>query len=316
MLQYITIKEYRHIKHLINLWNSEFSSSFSIKKDIYQKIILEDVNLNKDASFVALFDNEPVGFIFIKTWLNETGLANESDTAHISLMFVKKEMRNMGIGSDLLKLAISEVKKHHTIKKIVVGNEMNRIYPGVPSEFSSAHIFFVNKGFEQTEGIVDMIRVVRNDEEEIDKKDLEILVCTEEEKDSLLKLCIKNNWNKEAYLLNQYFENGGTGRRIILGMLEGKIVAFARINNESKLPFKLSAFIRRKKVGSIFFVRVDKEHEDKGYDVIMNKVAKKYLIKRGCSKVIVLATKNIKFYKQLGYSAYKYYLNFEMTIKE
>lgn len=314
MLQYITIKEYRHLKHLINLWNCDFNSSYKIKKDLYHKLILEDVNLNKDASFVALYDNEPVGFIFVKTWLNETGLANDSDTAHISLIFVKKEMRHMGIGSDLLKLAISEVKKHHTINKIVVGNEMNMIYPGVPNELSEAQIFFVNKGFIQKDGVVDMIRVVRNDDDTVDYNGLEILVCTEEEKDALLKLCIKNNWNKEAYLLNQYFENGGTGRRIVLGLLEGKIVAFARINNESKLPFKISAFIRKKKVGSIFFVKVDEEHKDKGFDVIMNKVAKNYLIKRGCSKIVVLATKDIKFYRQLGYSAYKYYLNFELEI--
>lgn len=314
MLQYSTIKEYRYLRHLINLWNGEFNSSFQIKRDLYQKLILDDVNLNKDASFIALFDNEPVGFIFIKTWLNETGLANDSSNAHISLMFVKKEMRNMGIGSDLLKLAIGEIKKHHTITKLVVGNEMNMIYPGVPNELSAASIFFVNKGFVQIEGLVDMIRVVRKDENSLNKKDLEITVCTEEEKDTLLNLCMKNMWNKEAYLINQYFENGGTGRRIILGLLNGKIIAFARINNESKLPFKLSSFIRKNKIGSIFFVKVDKEHQDNGYDVVMNNAAKNYLIRRGCNRIVVLATKDVKFYKQLGYSAYKYYLNFELVL--
>ena len=46
----------------------------------------------------------------------------------------------------------------------------------------------------------------------------------------------------------------------------------------------------------------------------MNLAAKNYLAKRGCKKIIVLATKDIKFYKSLGYSAYKYYLQFELAL--
>jgi ribosomal protein S18 acetylase RimI-like enzyme len=120
MLEYLTIRKYKHTKHLINLWNSEFRSTYPIKKQLYRNVVLNDVHLNKDASFVALYDNEPVGFIFIKTWIDESGLADEHETAHISLIFVKKEMRNMGIGSDMLKLALSEIKKYHNIITLVV----------------------------------------------------------------------------------------------------------------------------------------------------------------------------------------------------
>ena len=96
MLQYVSIRKYKHLNKLNNIWNSEYKKTFPIKKHLYKKYILDDVNLNKDASFVALYDNEPVGFIFIKTWLLDSGLLDERDTAHISLMYVKKEMRNMG----------------------------------------------------------------------------------------------------------------------------------------------------------------------------------------------------------------------------
>ena len=126
MLQYVSLRNYKHTKHLINLWNVEFRFNFPIRKNIYRDLILDDPNLNVDASFVALYDNEPVGFIFIKTWLNESGFETDSDSAFISLMFVTEEMRNMGIGSDLLKLAISEIKKHGTIKTLKVGNEITK----------------------------------------------------------------------------------------------------------------------------------------------------------------------------------------------
>lgn len=316
MLQYVTVKKYKHLNNLINLWNSEFRKSFPIKKSLYKKLILEDENLNRDASFVALYDNEPVGFIFIKTWLKDSGLLNESDRAHISLMYVKKEMRNMGIGSDMLKLAISEIKKHRNIRVIEVGNDIHSVFTGIPSEITSAPIFFVNKGFVQKEGVVDMIRVARKDSlsEDYDKKGLTIQIATEEEKDELLKLCISNSWNKEAYLINKYFDNGGTGRRIALGIKDGKIVSFVRFNDKNDLTFKVGPLLKDKKLGSIIFVKAEKKYIDEGYDDVMVQVARRYLVKRGCKKIIILATDNVKFYKQLGYSALRFYMNFEMNI--
>lgn len=315
MLQYITVRKYKHLNKLVSLWNSEFKKTFPIKKPLYKKTILDDVNLNKDASFIALYDDEPVGFVFVKTWLLDSGLIDESDTAHISLMFVKKEMRNMGIGSDMLKLAIAEIKKHTKIKRIVVGEELNPIFPGIPSEMNSSSIFFINKGFSQTENVIDMIRVLREDSfDEFDKKGLNVSIATEEEKDELLRLCVSNNLHKEAYTIDQYFKNGGTGRRIAIGYIDDKLVAFVRFNDKNTLPFKINSFLKDKKIGTVIHVGVDASCQDKGFEEVMIKVARRYLVKRGCKKVIILATNDVKFYKQQGFSALRYYQKYEMTI--
>ena len=320
MLEYVKVKKFKHIKRLINLWNSEFRYTYPIKAASYKKLILEDVNLNKDASFVALYDNEPVGFLFVKTWFNDSGLANEHDTAHISLMFVKKEMRNMGLGSDMLKLAVSELRKYHNINKLVVGNEMNKIFSGSPSDLNQAAIFFKNKGFVSKDAVVDMIQVVKsNDPEAINNNELLITVATEDDKYELLQLCVNNGWKREAFLINQYFENGGSGRRIAIGVIDDKkIVAFARFNHDNKkriLPAFLAKFFAKKiDVGSINYIRIDQNYYSKEYEIIMNKAAKNYLLKRGCKKIIALATQDIDFYKDLGYSVYKYYLQFELPL--
>lgn len=315
MLEYVSLRDYKHLKHLNRLWNGEFHSTYPLKKALYKSKILEDRNLNKDASFIALYDNEPVGFIFIKTWATDSGLNNESDTAYISLIFVKKEMRNMGIGSDMLQLSVSELRKYSNLKKLAVGNEMKHIFSGIPSNLTSAPIFFMNKGFIQKDSVVDMIRVVRNEGvEEIDCKDLHITIATEEEKDAILKLCVKNNWKREAYLVNEYYENGGSGRRIAVAFKDNKIIGLVRFNDENKLPFKKGLFIKDKKLGSIHYVKIDEEHINEEYEIILNKAAKNYLLKRGCKKVIVASTKKINFYKKLGYSAYNYYLQFELEL--
>ena len=81
-----------------------------------------------------------------------------------------------------------------------------------------------------------------------------------------------------------------------------KIVAFVRFNDKNALPFKVNSFLKDKKIGSILFVCVDKAYKDCGYDEVMSRVARRYLVKRGCKKVIITATKDINFYKKLlGY---------------
>lgn len=315
MVEYTSLRQYKHLKHLNRLWNNEFGRTFSLKKDFYRRQILEDVNLNLDASFVALYDREAVGFIFIKTWAKDSGLNNESETAHISLIFVKKEMRNMGIASDMLALSISELKKYKNIKTIVVGNEMKSIFPGIPSKLTTAPIFFMNKAFVQKDSVVDMIKTLKNDADEpLNVGELNVSIATEEEKDELIKLCVENKWRREAYLINEYFENGGTGRRIAIAQKDGKIVAFVRFDDKSKLPFKFNSVGKDKKLGSISFVKIDKNHKNEDYEAIVNLASEKYLAKRGCKKVIVTSTKKIGFYKKLGYSAYTYYLQFELEI--
>ena len=67
----------------------------------------------------------------------------------------------------------------------------------------------------------------------------------------ILQLCVNNGWKREAYLINQYYENGGSGRRIAVGRIENKIVAFVRFNDENKAPLKLRAFIKTTELGTI-----------------------------------------------------------------
>ncbi len=317
MLQYFTIKDYKQTNRLLRLWNNEFKNICPIRKQTFKTNIIDDINLNKNASFVALYDGQPVGFIFIKTWLTDSGFCNEENKAYISLIFVKKEMRNMGIGSDMLQLSIKEIKKHQNIKILEVGNDINNVLPGIPNEIPSSPVFFMNKGFIQKESVVDMIRIVRNDAyEEVNNSDsdLKIRIATEEDKDEILKLCIKNNWQRDAYLINSYFERGGTGRRIVVGEKDGKILAIARIYEENKLAMKINIFMKDNNVGGILFLDIDESLQKEEYDKIMDDACKNYLIQRNCKKVIVPATKKIQYYKKLGYSAFKYYLRFDMEI--
>jgi len=315
MLRYLSAKSYKHLNKLNKIWNKEFKHSYPLSDQIFKIRLLDDPDLNKDASFVALYDGDVVGFIFVKTQAKDSGLLNENTVAHLSLIFVKKELRHMGIGSDLVKLALAEIKKYETINSIVVGDDVHVLFPGVPSEFNDASLFFMNKGFIQKENVVDMIHVIRRSPfDNPVNNDLTIRIATEEDKDEILKLCISNGLNIEAYKLNEYYERGGSGRRIAVGLKDNKIVCISRFNEENKLNFNVNRFIN-KHTGNIAFIIVDKSLDRHVYETIMLSATKDYMIKRGCNKIVAVSVKDPSFYKEFGYSAYKMYLNYEYKIK-
>ena len=67
----------------------------------------ELICLLEEHSYVALVDDKPVGFVINKIWLHNYPIEQYLNTGWISLIYVKKEFRNMGIGSELLSKLFS-----------------------------------------------------------------------------------------------------------------------------------------------------------------------------------------------------------------
>jgi len=234
MLQYIRFKDYKKGKYLYRLWNREYGRSYPISASLFKERLLEDVNFDVHNSYVALYERIPIGFILVKKWQDDSLFYAIPDTATISLFYVEKDIRNMGVGTELLELAMNGLLENKSLVKIQLGNDLLNFFPGLPSEFNKTTPFLINRGFKNKENYVDMIQIVKKQIESAHiyvetEKPLRIRIATEEDKDLILRLCLDNDLIKEAYLLKRYFEQGGTGRRIVLGLVEEKIVGFVRI---------------------------------------------------------------------------------------
>ena len=89
-----------------NAFGSSYEEEVILSKDVWEKRI-------KDVLF-ALSNNKPIGmivFIFDKKMKTK-------HIANIYGVYVKKEYRGLGIGSKLIKSAISKIMKNKTIIKI------------------------------------------------------------------------------------------------------------------------------------------------------------------------------------------------------
>lgn len=319
MLQYIRFKDYKKGKYLYRLWNREYGRSYPISASLFKERLLEDVNFDVHNSYVALYERIPIGFILVKKWQDDSLFYAIPDTATISLFYVEKDIRNMGVGTELLELAMNGLSENKSLVKIQLGNDLLNFFPGLPSEFNKTTPFLINRGFKNKENYVDMIQIVKKQMESAHiyvetEKPLRIRIATEEDKDLILRLCLDNDLIKEAYLLKRYFEQGGTGRRIVLGLVEEKIVGFVRIYDKKKNSTKVNFFLDNS-VGSLGMMGMDKQYLEGNYAEKLCVEAMRYLILRGCKKIMIEKTQNTEFYKKIGFKVFKYYSGFVKEIQ-
>ena len=313
MLQYIPFKDYKGGKHLYRLWNREYKRSYPISSTLFKERILDDANFDKENSYVALYERMPIGFILIKRWMNEELFYSETKTATISLFFVQKDVRNMGIGKELLNLAMQGLKEYPYIEKVQLGHDLSNLLSGLPSDLNKYAPFFMNQNFKQEEGYVDMIQIVKKDTSqqtvyETPKK-IHFRIATEEDKEVILKLCLDNDLLRQTYILKKYFESGGSGRRVVLAYVDDKLIGFVRIYDSKHSSIKVNFFLD-KSVGSIGVMAIDKEYLSDNYPERITQEAIHYVMMRGSKKIMIEQTKDVEFYKKLGFKAFKYYMRF------
>ncbi len=314
MLQYIPFKDYKGGKHLYRLWNREFNRSYPISSTLFKERILDDVNFDKENSYIALYETMPIGFILIKRWQQEALFYSETKTATISLFYVQKDVRNMGIGKELLNLAIQGLKDYAYIEKIQLGNDLSNLFSGLPSDLNKYAPFFMNQNFKQEEGFVDMIQIVKKGVDPIANqfetpKNVDFRIATEEDKEMILKLCINNDLLRQTYIIKKYFESGGSGRRIVLAYVEDQLIGFVRIYDSKHNSIRVNFFLD-KSVGSLGVMGIDKEFLGQNYPEKICQEAIHYVIRRGSKKIMIEQTQNVEFYKKLGFKAFKYYMRF------
>ncbi|MFN3966912.1 MAG: GNAT family N-acetyltransferase [Endomicrobiia bacterium] len=113
----VNSEDSKQVKELINnIMKNEFPAS----EKAYPTEDIENpakyYNGKKDVFYVAENDNEIIGTVAIKE--------DTSDTALLRRLFVKKEFRGRGFGSELINKAIEFCKKHNYKKVIFRGTDI------------------------------------------------------------------------------------------------------------------------------------------------------------------------------------------------
>jgi GNAT superfamily N-acetyltransferase len=316
-MEIIKLSEYSKSNELYKMWNDEYGFIFPITKELFNKNVFEYGLAAIDNSFVAVIEEEALGFIIGKTWNEKIDLPSYDDLSWISLMYVKPSFRKRGIGSLLLE-KVEEIFKKQNKKIINLGKDYYNFFPGLPVELKIHRAWFEKRGYHIGYDTNDLIKKVEsNTKKEVlkpfkDNKNYIIRRATKNDFEGIDKL-IKDNWPGRWYMeFVDYVSNGGTGHEYMICINESGIVCgFCKvcdINTNIMLNgYSMNFYDLFKHLSGIGPLGVDINYRKLN---IANNILKNIineLLENGTTEIIIDWTNLMHIYQKYGFEIWKSY---------
>lgn len=323
MINYLKFNSFKEkeILELRNLWNEELEFIFPISEELFKRNTYLTEGFLEDGSYVALVDNNPVGFIISKVW-NTTKIDGlYENIGWITLIYVSKKFRNQGIGSNLISLVENDLKSKG-ITNIFLGKDYQNFFPGLPIDLKEHYKFFEKRGYTglyQTHDLVNNNLSAELLNRDFNHNIYDIKVCTENDFPELIKFMKKNFPGKWLIELQDYIKNGGTGKEFVVCINDkGRICGFVKACSY-QTPIKLIGFSltwrdRFDRLGGIGPLGVDSDcrRQNIAYNMIVYSI--NYLRSLGCQSLIIDWTNLLSFYRQFGFEVWKTYTYIEKKL--
>lgn len=318
MLEFLNFKDYSKEKslQLFNMWNDEFGFIFPITNDLFLRNTYGTIGFLETNSYVALNDDMPIGFIICKEWGSKIHAEKNKNLGWISLIFVKKEYRNQGIGSALLEKSES-VFKEMGINLIFLGKDYQNFFPGLPKDLKSNLGWFSKRGFEALYDTNDLINLNLSSfnmslKPYHDNREYDIHVANKGEFPQIRTFLTNSFYGRWLLEFEDYVLNGGDGSEFIVCTNSlHEVIGFCRIGtNEipiTQIGFSLTWRARFDRLGGLGPLGVSKDyrHNNIAYNLLVTGLTE--LKKRGCDKAIIDWTNLLDLYRMFGFELWKTY---------
>lgn len=325
MINYISFEEFgkERVQSIINLWNDDFGFMYPITPELLLRNTYETPGFKAEHSFIALNDNEIVGFVINKIWQNDFVISKYENVGWISLIYVSKKTRRLGIGSELLNKSINSFKSLG-IKKVQLGSDYQNFFPGLPKDFKENLDWFLKRGFNTPGETNDLIHYVKPYDEYKSKQykdnvNYQIGFAEKEDVPELIKFMketFDGRWLKE---LLDYLDNDYLGKEFVIAKNEqNHVCGFVRVGEKntptSKIGFSLTYRARFKNLGGIGPLGVSKDCRGNNIAYNLLVFAINYLKCMNCSEIIIDWTNLMSFYRQFKFEIWKSYYYLQMEI--
>lgn len=315
-MKIIRLNEYNFDKKLYEMWNNDYKQIFPISESLFNR---NTSNSYCDASFVALENNEPIGFIVGKIWDDEYEIKGYENCGWINLIYVLPHYRNKGIGEALLKKAENEFEKLN--KSIIyIGRDYLNYFPGLPCDLKNSLEWFLKRGYNNPYNTYDLICNKNFELQPLINDNYLFRPANINDKDNLITFMNNNwpgRWTKEVV---DYFNNGGTGREYLLCLDNDYICAFTKIGypstTDNLISYSMTWRNRFNKLGGIGPLGVDIKYRKRhlGRDIVC--YGKNVLIENNVSDIIIDWTGLLDFYRPYGFEVWKSYFYLTKNLKE
>ncbi|MCH1625948.1 GNAT family N-acetyltransferase [Ferdinandcohnia quinoae] len=309
-MKYIPL-DARRLPELVTLWNSAIGTDFPMREDLFKQNSFDDENLYTEGSFIAIEDDQVIGFIISKRWQENIEIQMNSEIGWIQALIVDSSNRGKGVGSALLNKA--EIALQNSgCKRILLGRDPWHYFPGIPFEYELVRNWFEHRGYLAANIESDLVKHYEDDEiDDIpDLENVQFTLLKEDEKGQLLEFlhrCFPGRWEYEAY---HYFKKGGTGREFVVLKKGDKIIGFCRINDAASPYIAQNVYwssLFQDELGGVGPLGIDSGERKQGYGLAIVKAGIAFLRKRMIHHIVIDWTGLTDFYGRLGFNVWKEY---------
>ncbi len=297
-MKYIPFNQ-KYEYQIVDLWN-KCCKCDPITIDKFRQQALYDDNFNPELCFIALDNNQVVGFILatkrIFPYL-ERGL--EPDRGWINVLFVDENYRNQGIGTHLYQLIENKLKCLGVKEITLAAYSPNYFFSGIDEEnYQEASIFFkkmgyIDKGYHYSmkRNLLDyeMSNEIKIKKKECEDKGYQFIPFKYSYSLELLEF-LKNEfgggWKRNALMS---MKNHTAEEVILLVLHQNKICGFSMSaidgNPHRFGPIGISSDYRNEKIGTILLQYAFTQFKKKGIDYIFfmstDEAGKRYYERNG-----------------------------------
>lgn len=312
MIQYKNLNEFKDYSLLQDLWNQELKFMYPISNFIFNQNVINCKYFDKDSSVVALYDNEPIGFVISKVWDNDERVIKYQSIGFISLFYVARKFRRQGVGSKMFEI-VEEKFKHLGKSEIWIGKDINNFFPGIPVDFNNLTPNFLAKiGYDIGSCTHDVISKYFDKEmlHNIHNKDTFKFKFVEEKdvnetKDFFLR-CFPGRWQ---YEFEEYCKFGSFNDDYLVVYDQEKVIGFVRISttNVPVYPYHIVWYQKFENLGGLGPLGVDRDYRKHHLGSDLIKLGITALLKRGVKEILIDWTGLLDLYGKYGFEVWKSY---------
>ncbi len=225
---------------MLGLWHRTLGEKFPLRWELLVQNTVADPNFFGPGSFLAMWNDEPIGFVLTKRQQVPVGNRPVGSEGYLSAMAVVPEHRGHGVGRQLLETALAALRADG-VNVVRLGGDTSHFFPGVPE--NGPRDFFARHDFQFDGGaVMDLTRdltgytVPARVAGDLQAAGARVEVGREGDFGPLLEFMRREFPGRWTWELEMYRDRGGHPRDYALLWQEGSVAGFARIYDWQSRP--------------------------------------------------------------------------------
>ncbi|MFA9560339.1 GNAT family N-acetyltransferase [Evansella sp. AB-rgal1] len=301
------------IQNMVDLWNEAMFHHFPLSKELFERNVFHPFYLDLARSCLVIENGKLIGFTVAKS---DTHKILSNDTClWISCIVVHPDYQRKGIGTKMVNHTLSTVRCN-----VIVGSDPHHFFPGIPSENTTAQLFFEKQGFTIEGKAYDLrCNISKYKYTTLPMKDDYLVQRLLPKHQGELLQHLEENHSTRWYKETKWSINYEKDIFSLVGLFhKGNLIGFAHVHSKNDsfwIPSVYWGKYHNQNIGGLGPVGIHKDYRGAGVGSFFMMEILKLLQREGVNEMEIDWTILLDFYKKFHFVPHRSYVHAKRTNK-